>query len=133
MPKYPTHPIFETEKLSYPMLRKVSSILLILITGLIILNKASFTHTHILADGTVITHAHPFEKSATDPEGSHEHTNWEYAFLHNLDALIPLIMLGLTALFLFREKKFYTQNDTTFTTAVVRVPSGRAPPFFSTQ
>ena len=50
------------------------------------LNKALFTHTHLLPDGTVIVHAHPYlkhnkEKQKKIPVSSHNHTPEQYVFL----------------------------------------------------
>jgi hypothetical protein len=64
---------------------KIAAISLIVIVGIHSLNSLVYTHRHQLADGTIITHAHPFDKSSdTDPFKSHYHSTVELVFLANL-------------------------------------------------
>ncbi len=45
-------------------------------------NKAVYTHTHVLANGIVITHAHPYNKTdSPGPVSNHTHTKNEYVQL----------------------------------------------------
>ena len=36
--------------------------LLILVMGCLLVNQAIYTHTHVLPDGSLVSHAHPFSK-----------------------------------------------------------------------
>ena len=62
--------------------------------GLLIANKALYMHTHKMADGSIIVHAHPYNKS-DDPKPfkSHQHTKAEFLFLENLESLFLLTFL----------------------------------------
>ncbi len=52
-----------------------------LITISLIANKAFFSHIHILPDGNIIVHAHPFskKKQTNNPkQANHTHTNFQF-------------------------------------------------------
>lgn len=58
----------------------------LLLVILLITNKAVYSHTHILEDGSIIVHAHPFDKSSEkNPLHRHHHPYYEYLNLANLD------------------------------------------------
>jgi len=60
--------------------KSIAAVLLVLF-GLLTINNTIYQHRHILPDGTVIIHAHPFK---TNPDGSpvkHTHTANEYIIL----------------------------------------------------
>jgi hypothetical protein len=48
-------------------------------------NQSFFYHYHVLPDGTIISHAHPYNKT-TDckPIKSHHHSSFEISFFGNL-------------------------------------------------
>lgn len=50
---------------------------MIVITGVYMLNQALFTHKHIAEDGTVVTHAHPYDRSDSGPYKHHIHSRAE--------------------------------------------------------
>jgi hypothetical protein len=55
----------------------------------LIANNVMFMHSHYLSDGTIITHAHPFKKSAdSEPIPVHSHSKAELLILENLQVLI---------------------------------------------
>jgi len=49
----------------------------------IIINNTIFRHTHILPDGKIIEHAHPFETTGknSDSKPNHSHTSLEFLLL----------------------------------------------------
>jgi hypothetical protein len=51
-------------------------------------------HIHVLADGYVITHSHPFEKNqaASDPSASHKHTQKELLLLGLFCEIVFLVL-----------------------------------------
>ena len=72
------------------------AILLIVTMGVHSLNSFFYTHSHQLADGTIITHAHPFDtNSDTDPIKAHEHSESELVFLAILSYFLPIIVFAL--------------------------------------
>lgn len=77
---------------------KVFSLIGLSIILLNILNISLYTHSHVLADGEIITHAHPFDGS-NDPLNSHEHTSLEYLVLSVFDnAIIAVFVFTLLTL-----------------------------------
>ncbi len=71
-----------------------TSLFMIGILSLWIVNRALFIHTHKFADGQSVTHAHPFQKSgnnATSP--GHGHSNAEFLFFDGLDLLFSTLFL----------------------------------------
>ena len=70
------------------LFKQITVALMICIMGTLLLNKAFFVHTHVLADGTVSSHAHPFDRSAEkESEKSHQHSSAEFMLLHHLGML----------------------------------------------
>jgi hypothetical protein len=64
------------------------SILLLLPMYFIVLgNSISNRHTHILPNGFLVSHAHPFEKGDTPGKNNHDHTQTQYFFYQSLDNL----------------------------------------------
>jgi len=66
--------------------------------SLLILNTAVFIHSHRLADGTIITHAHPFQKSkeSNQPYKTHHHNNTDLFRLREISTYlfsIPTVFL----------------------------------------
>ncbi len=76
--------------------RTMPRILGTILIGLIlffIINKILYTHSHILSNGTVITHAHPYDKSADNsPFKSHQHGSVELVILSAV-SFLPAIYL----------------------------------------
>ncbi len=77
------------------------SLILIGVFAFQVANKSLYTHSHILAFGQVVTHAHPFDKSEGegDPK-SHRHTQAEMIILNQVNILfvciIVIFLIGLT-------------------------------------
>lgn len=63
-----------------------------------IFNNVVNIHTHVLADGQIVVHSHPFNKDIPQnaPAQRHKHLNSEYTFLNftNLSVLLLLLVLG---------------------------------------
>lgn len=110
---------------------KFITILMIWIIGMFIVNKAIFLHTHKLDNGTVISHAHPYDKSNdSKPYKSHHHTNAELLFFQNIEILFIIGLLTF-ALFALVEKTNYSSNIITrHTLTCIILQKGRAPPIF---
>ncbi len=79
--------------LSQTMKRKIShikpvvfSFLFLVIMGGIIFNAAFFLHTHRIADGKIIVHAHPFNKNSEKklPDTQHQHNKIELQVIQSL-------------------------------------------------
>jgi len=98
--------------------RKVALFCMIGIIGLLTINNVMFLHSHKLANGHIITHAHPYNKSDDSaPFKSHHHSKTELIFLANLQllfiyTLIPFIFTGVAKKksYVVIKRVFYTQN-----------------------
>jgi len=70
--------------------------LLIISMGMLVVNKALFFHEHRLADGTIVTHAHPYDKSSDpEPYKAHHHSKTELFSFCQMD---NLFFLGIVAI-----------------------------------
>lgn len=111
------------------ILRKLSVVLLFCIMGIMMVNKTVYTHFHILHDGKVVTHAHPFSKGSENKQGkTHQHTNLE---IYLLDLVSRLFIMALTSLGLavfFLAENNYFLSIRTVSVHPIRIYSGRAPP-----
>ncbi|MCK9451617.1 MAG: hypothetical protein M0Q90_08000 [Bacteroidales bacterium] len=75
---------------------KIVILLMTGVMGLLIANTAIFLHVHKLHDGTIISHAHPYDKeSDTHPYKTHQHSKTDLLLIHSLEILFPLIFLSL--------------------------------------
>lgn len=99
------------------------------VIGIFVANKAVFLHVHKLNNGTIVEHAHPYEKSKdSNPFKSHHHSNAEYLFFQNLEILFPIVFLTL-ALFAFVEKRnLLIKLIKEHRSICINLYKGRAPP-----
>ena len=64
-----------------------------------IANKAVYLHVHKANDGTLIVHAHPFNKTSdTAPIKKHHHNLLEYVLLSHFDLIFIASLLFIVAL-----------------------------------
>ncbi len=76
------------------MFKRFLSIILVFTAIFIIANKAIYLHVHEANDGTLIVHAHPFNKSAdNDPIKKHHHNLLEYVLLSHFDLIFIASLL----------------------------------------
>ncbi len=81
-------------------MKKILAYLSILLMGIMIANQAIYFHSHVLIDGQIISHAHPFnktEKSKENPTG-HTHTNIEILVLAQLTIFFLLTITAFLVL-----------------------------------
>jgi len=74
-------------------------VLMIFVLGLFY-NQAANWHFHVLENGTMIEHAHPFEDDSRSqtPFQNHNHTAMEYNFLAQFSNLLVLLVVALVLL-----------------------------------
>ena len=81
---------------------------------LMICNQAVYLHMHKMADGKIIHHAHPFQKSDNEsPFANHHHTIAEIIFFENLTIFIPFVLFFLYIILVARNtefKKYWQKN-----------------------
>ena len=109
---------------------KTASILFLMIIVILIFNNIVWQHIHVLPDGTLVTHAHPYSKNTEDsPAKQHHHTTAEMLLLESLAIFIPIAFLTL-AIIAFLQKEIFSLKHIEF--GVTNLPlhiNGRAPPF----
>ncbi len=110
-------------------LKQIGTALMILIIGVMLINKAAYTHVHILPDGSLVSHAHPFSNSAEKNKNtSHQHSSLE---LYLLDILEVLILCAIAAFILKPSTStsiVRKANSDRLLPVLVPVHPGRAPP-----
>ncbi len=121
-------------KLTFVFVKKFHNPIVVFFTLLmfyIISNKAVFTHTHRLADGTYVIHAHPYDKSEDHlPENQHHHhSGYEYLSIGALDSYISLNQIEFkTPIYLpvFTEIFFYVKEF--FSSGYFYLLNNKSPP-----
>jgi len=69
----------------------LACVLLLVMTAMLV-NKVVYTHVHVLAEGSLVSHAHPFQQSSeSNSQNTHQHTNLVLYLLDQLDILIYCI------------------------------------------
>ncbi len=108
---------------------KIFSCIFVLIIAFQAFNKANWQHAHILSDGTVISHAHPYNKTNDQaPVKNHHHNQSEYCFALNIEILFLCFFSSLILVLLAKETfhyRFLSSNVHSFYHHKLR---GRAPP-----
>ncbi len=103
--------------------------LTISIIGLLLVNNSIFFHTHKLADGTLITHAHPYNKSNdTEPIKSHHHTKLEFIVIQNLGMIFHFVVLVFVLIIPKKKKTFIPYFTLKYLFYLSSFHKGRAPP-----
>lgn len=91
--------------------------------SVMIANNVAYLHSHILSDGQIIQHAHPFSKSENSNSGTqHQHSKLEVFMLNHLllltlilPVILSLIQLTHTPLkFHFSTGEIYTNSFSDF-------------------
>lgn len=108
--------------------RGIAIILLSLVTAITI-NNAVFLHSHMMEDGIIVTHAHPFDKSADSlPFKNHKHTNFEYTITQGFGFFLLSPLLVLSFFTIVKKVQYYQYRERLY--KIVRIkPSQRGPPF----
>jgi len=97
------------------------------IIGLLIINSILFTHSQTLSDGSVVVHAHPYDKTE-NPPSNHNHHEYELLILNNITLLFFLgaIAISLTFAYVYFEKTHLPQIK--YINVLLSRKFGRAPP-----
>lgn len=108
---------------------RIISFLMIGIVCMLIVNKAVFLHTHKLSDGTIIEHAHPYNKSQdSGPFKTHHHSNAQFFFLKHLNILFPVLSLIIAFALFINKKTFLIETRVKYLLFCIAHKKGRAPP-----
>ena len=103
-----------------------------LVIGLMVMfiaNKAVFIHTHRLSDGSIIEHAHPYNKSTdSKPYKSHDHSKIELLFAQSIEIFFLSAFLTYALLAIVRKVNFTFHLQTRYSLSCLILHKGRAPP-----
>ena len=112
------------------IISRIVALMLIGVAGTYLLNNILFTHQHILENGTVVIHAHPYDKSDSKPDKSHHHDKAELFILHTLKILFFTPALIFVLIMIRRSEKlcFVSLSLTSQHYNIFRII--RAPPDF---
>jgi hypothetical protein len=110
-------------------LKRLAAGLMIALMVLLLVNRAVYIHIHVLPDGSVHSHAHPFSKNPHSSNGTgHQHSSLEFFLLDQFETLAFMASV-LFALKPFARYSFMgSQVNEHLLPALVPVSPGRAPP-----
>ncbi len=99
-------------------------------------NQLANWHYHILPNGVIVEHAHPFTNNQAPgtPYQNHNHTDFEYTILGLISSITGLIILAfILSGFLFRAgaRRLILANLVLFPKQVCKAHLQRGPPVFS--
>lgn len=111
---------------------KIISILWILALFINIFNSSVNLHSHKLDDGTIVTHAHPYNKTGdTLPFKSHKHTKLELLFLTHSQLLFLLFFTFTLLTFSIKTQIFVKYNNSLIYKFFHLKIRNKAPPFLN--
>ena len=96
-----------------------------------VVNKGVYFHSHMLNNGTVVSHAHPFQKASdTEPIKKHQHSDSGYVLLNQLNILF--VVAFVVAVLALMSKVFIHVEDGVqqYFSGYISHKLGRAPPCF---
>ena len=109
--------------------KKLVTLFTIGLMGMLIVNKIAFTHIHKLDDGTIIEHAHPYNKADDSaPLKTHNHSNAELLFFYNLNILFLAAFIALGVILSVKKKKFSFNLILEYALCHIDLHKERAPP-----
>ena len=108
---------------------KTGAWLIIAVLAMLLTNQVVFEHSHQLADGTIISHAHPYDKSGDqEPHKQHTHTIAALIFFENLEILFPLVFLFIAGIGFVKRDKYVTGAFKQPSLVPIYSLKGRSPP-----
>jgi hypothetical protein len=91
--------------------------------------KASYAHAHLLSDGRLVSHAHPFNRSNdTNPYKSHNHSSAQLFYLENLEVFFPIFFLSIAVHQLNKFVYLPISQYSPIQSQYFSIHLGRAPP-----
>lgn len=113
-------------------IKRLLAVLLLCLVTAITINNVIYLHSHIVDEnGTVVVHAHPFEKSADNlPFKKHSHTNFEYTITQGFGIFLLSSVVALTFITIVQKVQYYHFKEKLFKLAPEKT-SLRGPPTLS--
>ncbi len=102
-------------------------------TFAIVVSNTIFIHTHILPDGRVIEHAHPYKSTGknSDSQPNHHHTSQEFFLLSHIYHLFSKTNVFFIVIIFFNRtccQYILFELKTSYSLSYRRIKSPRAPP-----
>lgn len=113
---------------------KAIPLLLLATVGLICANKVFYKHTHVLADGRIVSHSHPYDKKEdSGPFKKHSHSDFEFIIYEKLKILFFVASVILALLTLLNTECKPRNSHSVYIRHLLFLRYGRAPPLFLVQ
>lgn len=111
---------------------KSVALLMVTVIAMLTFNQSVNLHTHQLADGTIVSHAHPYNKTSDSaPVKNHHHTLAEFLILQHFEILFLSLFIAIVLLYTTQLVKRKTQKEFYLKAHYIHYAPGRAPPFLS--
>lgn len=109
--------------------RKKLAIVLAVVIGMVVINNIVFMHAHILDNGKIIVHAHPYNKSQDpSPFKEHQHSAKEFLHISHIQLLFFVFFLIIALSVFNRPIKKCRSNESPYNRLCYVSIRGRAPP-----
>lgn len=109
--------------------RKAVALFLVAVFAMLAFNQSAYIHSHKLVDGSVVSHAHPYNKTSdSEPIKSHHHTLADFLTLENLSLLFLTIILVISLQPLARTLASRIRTSQHQDAMLAWCTAGRAPP-----
>ncbi len=108
---------------------RLLSVILLLVMTILVFNNTVYTHVHVMPDGSLVAHAHPFRKGdEADRENAHTHSSMIFFLLDHLELLFVLAaaLLLLNPMLNREIKPIFHSVD--LSPSLIHSSPGRAPP-----
>ena len=113
----------------YQRILKAFAIVQVIMILMITLNNALFLHKHILPNGDIIVHAHPYHKSSDNsPFQSHHHSAKELFIISGIAILYLISVLSISSISEFHKYCFPALRSKQVPSVLLLHKFGRAPP-----
>jgi hypothetical protein len=112
---------------------KSIAVFLIIIVGVFALNEYLYIHKHICKDGSIVIHAHPYNKSQDSEQNKpHDHSAGDLVYLASFESFLPEISLAFVAAEEYSVTYTYSDYTRLFKSPILYLSNQeRAPPSFA--
>ena len=118
-------------KLRHKSVSKFVTTILFLAFLFQIVNKSVYTHAHVLADGTVIVHAHPYNATNESRSGTnHTHSENELLLLNLPGLLFSSFVIAFGIYFRNYVERVPSLNNLFLPCLAHNTLKNKAPPFY---
>jgi hypothetical protein len=110
-------------------LKRMATGIMVALMALLLMNNSAYLHVHVMHDGSLVSHAHPFDKQGESKPGqAHHHKQLECQMLQDLQLLFLLCLSSLGLLMVFRPIAWLHAADEQLHHVQLIPFQGRAPP-----